>query len=111
MATVDRSEWQRAADLLSKAIYGQAARLEIASPQFGDQVEAEWAPLHGITYDPKDDIFEIQLEGLDHLVAHPRTFAIREQDGLADSLAVVDDEGAEHIVQLRQPIVLPPTPS
>jgi hypothetical protein len=111
MATVDKSKWQAAADLLSRAIHGQAARLEIASMRLGDQTVAEWAPLRGVSYDPKDDLFEIQLEGLDHLVRHPRTFAVREHDGLTDSLAVVDGEGAEHIVQLREPIALPPTPA
>lgn len=110
MATVDKSEWQAAADLLSKAIHGQPARLEVASQLIGDQVEAEWLPLLGVTYDPKDDLFEIQLEGLDHLVYHPRMFAVRERDGLADSLEVVDGEGAEHILKLRDPIALPPTP-
>jgi hypothetical protein len=111
MATVDKSEWQAAADLLSRAIHGQPARVEIASEGLGDQIQAEWAPLLGVTYDPKDDLFEIQLEGLDHLVRHPRLFAVRERDGLADSLAMVDGEGNEHIVQLRDPIALPPTPA
>jgi hypothetical protein len=111
MATVDKSNWQAAADLLSRAIHGQAARVEVASEDLGDQVQAEWAPLLGVTYDPKGNLFEIQLEGLDHLVRDPRLFAVRERDGLADSLAVVDGKGIEHIVQLRDPIALPPTPA
>jgi hypothetical protein len=111
MALVDRSRWQAAADLLSRSIHGQPARLEVASVRLGDQVEAEWAPLLGVTYDPKDDLFEIQLEGIDHLISHPRLFSIRERDGLAESVMVVDDEGAEHIVQFREPVSLPPTPA
>jgi hypothetical protein len=111
MATVDRSKWQAAADLLSKAMHGQPARLEIASQPLGDQVAAEWTPVLGITYDPKDDLFEIQMEGLDHLVSHPRLFAVREHDEMADGLVVVDGDGAEHIVQFRDPLPLPPTPA
>ena len=111
MTTVDKSEWQAATELLSRAIHGQPARLEVASLRLGDQIAAEWAPLLGVSYDPKDDVFEIQLEGLDHLVSHPRMFALREREGLADSLAVIDGEGTEHIVQFRQPIPLPPTPA
>jgi hypothetical protein len=110
MAMLDKPRWQAAADLLSRTLHGQPARLEVASLDLGDQIEVEWAPLLGVSYDPKDDLFEIQLEGVDHLVSHPRTFAIRERGGLADSLAVVDDQGAEHIVQLRQPVALPPPP-
>jgi hypothetical protein len=110
MATVDKSNWRAAADLLSKAIHGQPARVEVISEDLGDQIEAEWAPLLGVTYDPKDDLFEVQLQGVDHLISHPRSFAVRERDGLAESLAVVDGDGTEHIVQLRDPIALPPTP-
>jgi hypothetical protein len=111
MAMVDKPNWRTAAELLSRAVHGQMARLEVASPSIGDQVEADWAPLRGLAYDPKDDLFEILLEGVDHLVAHPQRFAIRERGGRADSLAVLDEAGAEHILMLREPIALPPTPA
>jgi len=110
MAMVDKANWREAADLLSRAIQGQMARLEVADAAIGDQVYAEWSPLQGVTYDPKDDLFEIQLEGVDHLVFHPTLFAIGEHDGLTESLSVVDGRGAQHILQLRDPIALPPTP-
>lgn len=110
MAQLDKSRWQAATNLLSQSLHGQPARLEVVSEDIGDQTAVDWAPLLGVTYDPKDDLFEIQLEGVDHLVSHPRTFAIRERDGQADSLEVIDDQGVEHIVQLRHPMALPPTP-
>lgn len=111
MAMVEKAKWQAAADLMSRAIHGQAARLEVVGPALGDQVAAEWAALRGITYDPKDDLFEIQLEGLDHLVRHPRQFAIDERAGRAHSLEVVDDAGTQHILQMREPVALPPPPA
>jgi len=111
MSMVEKGKWQAAADLFSRAIHGEAARLEIVAAALGAQAEAERSPFRGITYDPKDDLFEIQLEGVDHLVRHPRQFAIQERAGLAHSLAVVDDAGTEHILQLRKPIPLPPTPA
>ena len=36
MAVVDKSNWRPAADLLSRAIHGQMARLEIAAKPIGD---------------------------------------------------------------------------
>jgi hypothetical protein len=33
---------------------------------------AEWPPLRGVAYDPKDDVLEVALEGIDHLIEHPR---------------------------------------
>lgn len=110
MAMVDKGDWREAADLLSRTIHGQLARLEVADTAFGELVAADWAPFGAVSYDPHEDMFEIQLEGLGHLVFHPRMFAIVEQNGLADSLAMVDGHGAQHIVQLREPIALPPTP-
>ena len=50
----------------------KAAEIEVASLSLGDQVEAEWLPLHGITYDPNDDLVEVALEGLDHMIRKPR---------------------------------------
>jgi hypothetical protein len=108
MAMVDKANWQSAADRLSRDMLGRPARLEVASEAIGDQVEAEWASLIGVTYDPKDDNFNIQLEGVDHMVRRPRSFAVRESGGLADSLAVVDGEGTEHILQLQHPVRLGP---
>jgi hypothetical protein len=108
MPVVEQSKWAAAANQLSRAIHGQPARLEIADETLGDQVAVEWAPLEGVAYDPKDDLFEIQLEGVDHLVSHPRVFTIREREGMTDSFAVIDGQGAQHIVQLREPIALPP---
>ena len=40
------------------------AEIEVASLDLGDQIEAEWLPLLGITYDDKDDVLEIALEEL-----------------------------------------------
>jgi Family of unknown function (DUF5335) len=38
------------------------AEIEVASLALGDQVEAEWLPLLGIAYDPKDDLVQVALE-------------------------------------------------
>lgn len=46
---------------------GKQAEIEVALLDIGDQIEAEWVPLLGITYDPKDDPVVVLLDGLDHL--------------------------------------------
>ena len=38
----------------------------------GDQTQAEWLPLLGITYEPRDNIVEIALDGVDHMISKPR---------------------------------------
>ena len=67
---VDKSQWRSILDRASKSLVGKRAAIEIAALNLGHQVEAEWLPLLGVTYDPGDDIVEALfrayfLEGLD----------------------------------------------
>ncbi len=111
MPTIDKSNWRDTTTMLSRAIHGQPARLAVGALSIGMQEEVVWRPLLGLTYDPKGDLFDLQFDGLDHLVRHPLQFDIREQTGQASSLAIIDEEGAEHIVIFRDPVSLPPLPA
>jgi hypothetical protein len=46
---LDKSQWRTFFDRLSKTLEGKQAEIEVASLSLGDQVEAEWLPLRGIT--------------------------------------------------------------
>jgi hypothetical protein len=46
---LDQSQWRTFFDHLSKTLEGKQAEIEVASLSLGDQVEAEWLPLHGMT--------------------------------------------------------------
>jgi hypothetical protein len=104
---LEKSQWRAYFDRISKTLVGKRAEIEVASLKLGDQIEAEWLPLLGISYDPKNDIIEIALEGVDHLIHKPREIYV-EQEGLElSSLEVIDAEGARQIVVLRDPMMLP----
>jgi hypothetical protein len=113
MATrkVEKAEWEEFFDLLSKIVLGARAEVEVASLALGVQVQAEWLPLLGIAYDPKDDIIEIALEGLDHIVHKPREVWVDIGTGGLVSLEVIDADGVQQIVRLREPLLLPPPQS
>src|SRR4051794_13288317 len=101
---LDKKEWKSFFDGLSKVLGAKQAEIEVMSLDLGDQVEAEWVPLLGVTYDPKDDILDVELEGLDHMIPKPREIFV--ETGGGDSLmsfAIVDAEGARQIVKLRDP--------
>jgi Family of unknown function (DUF5335) len=110
MATrkLDKSEWRAFCDRMSKGLIGKQAEIEIASLALGSQVQGEWLPLLGVVYDPKSDVIEIALDGLDHMVPRPRELYVDIGPGGMLSLEIVDSGGVRQIVRLRDPLMLPP---
>lgn len=104
---LEKAEWHPFFDKVSKALIGKRAEIEIASLGLGDQIEAEWLPVIGIAYDPKDDVLEIALDGLDHLIPHPKEIYVDDTGVVLSSLDVIDQDGTSQIVQLRDPVMLP----
>ena len=66
-------------------------------------------PLLGISSDSKDDLLEIALEGLDHLINKPLAISVDDgPDGLT-GMEIVDAEGRRQILKLRDPLMLSAT--
>jgi hypothetical protein len=105
---LDKTEWRPFFDRVSKLLIGKHAEVKIASLSLGDQIEAEWLPLVGIAYDPKDDLVEVALEGMDHMIRKPREIYVEGGPIGLDSVEIVDANGVKQIVQLRDPLMLPP---
>ena len=105
---LDKKEWKPFFDRISKVMEGKQAEIEVASLKLGDQVEAEWPPLLGFAYDPKDDVLEVALEGVDHLIPKPREIYVDGGPVELNGLEVVDAEGVKQIVKLRDPLMLSP---
>jgi hypothetical protein len=110
MATVklDKASWQKYFDQMSKTqLIGKQVEIEVTSLDIGDQIEQEWIQLLGISYDPKGDLIEILVEGLDHLIPKPREVWVEHgASGLA-SMEVVDADDVRQIIRLREPLMLP----
>ena len=102
-----KSKWPAFFDGLSKMREGKRAEIEVASLALGDQIEAEWLPLLGLAYDPKDDLFEVTLDGVDHMIRKPREIHLDDDVGGLMSIEIVDAEGTRQIVKLRDPLMLP----
>jgi uncharacterized protein DUF5335 len=105
---LDKTQWHPYLDHLTKSLIGKSAEIEVASLALGDQIEAKQLPLLGITYDPKDDVLEVLLDGVDHMIHHPRELYLDEEAGELTSLEVIDADGVHQIVKLRDPLMLPP---
>jgi hypothetical protein len=103
---LETKEWQPFFDGISKVLGAKQAEIEVMSLDLGDQVEAEWLPFLGLTYDRKNDVLDVALEGLDHLIQKPREIFVEDGGAGVLSFAIIDAEGARQIVKLRDPIAL-----
>lgn len=108
---LDKAEWKALFDQLSTTLAGKPVEIEVASLAIGDQIAAQWVPFCGITYDPKDDLIEVVLEGLkkeniDHLINHPRDVYVDITGSFLRSLAIVDSDGVMQIITMRDPVRL-----
>jgi hypothetical protein len=104
---LERREWRPYLDRVSNGLVGKRAEIEVASLALGSQILAEWLALSGITYDPKDDIVEIALDGVDHLINGPQEIYVDEGPLGVASVEIIDAAGVRQIVKLRNPLMLP----
>lgn len=104
---LDKAQWRTTLDRISKTLQGKTAEIEVASLSLGDQVQAEWLPLLGVTYDPEDDLVEVALEGLDHLIDHPRDVFVDDGPQGVAALEIVTTDDVKEIVRFKDPLLLP----
>ncbi|MEN3362866.1 MAG: hypothetical protein V7606_140 [Burkholderiales bacterium] len=104
---LDKQTWHPYFDHVSKILDGKRVEVEVASLKLGDQVEAEWLPLIGIVYDQKGDLIEVALEGLDHMIRHPKEVFVDQEAVLLTSMEVIDADDTHQIIRLRDPLMLP----
>lgn len=103
---LDKAQWHSFFDIVSRLLNAHVAEVEVAVLDLGDQTEAEWLALIGITHDPHDDIVEIALDGIDHPIRNPREIYIDGEAAGLSSLEIVD--GTRHIMKLKDRLMLEP---
>ncbi len=102
-----KNQWEDYFNRMSKLLEGKRASIEIASLDIGDQTQADKIVLYGIGYDPKDDLVEVALEGLDHLINNPRDIEIVQGNNGIETIGITDEDGRQQIVRLTEPLMLP----
>jgi Family of unknown function (DUF5335) len=99
--SLPKTEWQGYCDQISKGLRGKQAEIEILGLTFGDQKATNWLPLLGITYDPKANLVEIAMEGLDHLIHGPREIAVEDGPEGLSAMEVVGADQRRQIIKLK----------
>lgn len=109
--TIPEDRWQRFFDSVTRTIQGSQVEVEVVGLDLGDQIQAEWLSLNGLTYDPLDDTFYVYIEDVDmmfdHAISQPREIVVHMTGPALDQVVVIDADDRRHIIRLRQPLQLP----
>lgn len=103
---LDKSDWENYFNQMSKMLEGKRAEIEVDALSIGAQIESDWVPLIGITYDRKSDVLEVAVEGLDHMIGKPTEIWVDQAGAELMSVEAVDGEGFRHIIKLHDPLLL-----
>ena len=111
---IPNDKWSDFFDRMTRVMRGSLVEVEVAGLELGDQIEAEWLPLNGISYEPKDDVLYVYTEpsggGIDHAIAHPREVFVNLADAGVNEVVVIDSDGNKQFLHLRSPLELPAAP-
>jgi len=105
--SLDKAKWESYFDTMAKYLGANLVEIEVASMEIGDQIEAEWVSLIGISYDPKDDIVDVAVEGIDHLIHQPTEIVLEDAVDGIKWLEITDKDGVRQIIKFRKPLILP----
>lgn len=105
--SIPRAEWPAFFHRIADATVGKQVEVEAASLELGDQIIAEWLPLLGLTYDSHDDLLDVALHGLTHLIRSPREIVAQEGPRGLELIAVLAADEVKHILRLKDPLRLP----
>jgi hypothetical protein len=108
ISKVEKPAWHAYLDQVSKTLTGKRVEIEVDALNIGQQIEAKWLPLWGIVYDQKNDLIEVILDGLDHMITKPQELYVDHNLDNVTSFEVVDADNTRQIIKLHDPIMLPP---
>jgi hypothetical protein len=104
---LDRKQWEVFFDRVSKGLRDETVEVEVVGEEVGDQKELQGAPLTGLTYDPEADELEIDSQGMEHIVPHPKAIYLEGEahKQALSQVVVIDGEGHKQFIRLSPPLV------
>lgn len=104
---IEKENWQDYFSTISHQVEGLNVEMEIDSLEFGTQIESNKLNIRGLTYDPRNNLFEVSSDDLEHLIPDPEEIYVDTEDGKIESIKVEDDSGNTHILTFLPPLSLP----
>ena len=105
--TIPREQWRTFFDSIADGLIGKRVEVEASSLDLGDQIVADWMPLLGLSYDSADDLVDVSLGDLNHLIRKPTAIYVQEGPNGIQTIAVASADGATQILHLKDPLMLP----
>jgi hypothetical protein len=102
-----KSQWQSFFDRVSRAFGPKRVEIEVSGLGLGHQIEADWIPLLGLSYDPKNDVLIVTAESIEHWIRHPKQIHIDQDMQALHSIEAVDADNNRHIILLKDALSLP----
>ncbi len=101
-----KSDWEDYFNDLSKKLKNidEKVEIEIVAPSVFEGEEGKGLKLLGLSYDPKDNIFSVFCENIDHIIHNPQEICLEEEDGAIKQVRINDDSGAEHLIKFSTPL-------
>ena len=106
---IQREEWQRYFEDFSRGQPDFLANVEVLGGELGAETEAAGTHLAAITYDRKDDIVVIGLDGaadaiaeeVEHVIDRPQRITVDEEEGEGSiAFEIEDAEGVRTVLRL-----------
>ena len=86
----------------------EEADIRVLSPDLGAQEQVKHVRLQGIAYDRKDNVLEIMLHRLDHLIFNPKEiWVVEEENGFLSSMEIVRSDDTREIVEFKSVGIAP----
>jgi hypothetical protein len=108
---LEKAKWEEYFNNLSKRLKEEKAEVEVEAFGVFDHIEAEWLPIVGISYDPKDDIFSIYMENekgdnLDHIIHTPEEVDLEFQDDKLKAVEIMGGDGGKTVIKFKEAIAV-----
>ena len=106
--SVEKTDWEAYLDTVAKHLGARVVEVEVAGLDLGDQIEADWVPLLGLSYDPREDVVSVAVEGAERLVRQPVEVVVEDGVEGVRWIDIRDADGHHNIVRFKTPLALGP---
>jgi hypothetical protein len=103
---LDKSEWRDELIKLWRKLDGKDIQIEVEALNLGDQVEAEYVPLKGLSYDPKDDVVQVWVGALEHMINKPQKIMLAVEKGRLLAVEITDADGEQHLIKPQEAVLI-----